>query len=190
MSTRQIRTLHDFARHRRDIEVTCYCGHKAVLPYVPVIAISSRENWPIGFGVAASYFRCSKCGSAPAFIGPRERSAIIAEYLSSTTAELVQLNVVLLRQASGGVPDERDTAIILTIAERQCTSDVPIGSCWSAFGTGVARRSWHELGEERTLSRQSTRWRRISGRAHLEVRVVTLQSLWSRHRRLYRLRLQ
>ena len=73
MSTRQIRTLHDFARHRRDIEVTCYCGHKAVLPYVPVLAKFSRENWPINLGSAARHFRCSNCGSAPAYIGPIER---------------------------------------------------------------------------------------------------------------------
>ena len=73
MSTRQIRTLHDFARHRRDIEVTCYCGHKAVLPYHPVIAKFSRENWPIGLGSATEHFRCSKCGSSPAYIGPMER---------------------------------------------------------------------------------------------------------------------
>ena len=73
MSTRVIRTIHDFARHRRDIEVTCYCGHKAVLDYRLVIARFSRESWPIGLGSAAGHFRCSKCGSSPAGIGPMER---------------------------------------------------------------------------------------------------------------------
>lgn len=73
MSTRQIRTLHDFARHRRDIEVTCYCGHKSVLPSHPLIERFNRENWPINLGTATARFRCSKCGSSPAYIGPMER---------------------------------------------------------------------------------------------------------------------
>jgi hypothetical protein len=73
MSTRIIRTIHDFARHRRDIEVTCYCGHKTVLPYLPVVARFSAECWPVSLGSATNYFRCSKCGSSPAYIGPMER---------------------------------------------------------------------------------------------------------------------
>ena len=73
VSTKQIRTMHDFARHRRDIEVTCYCGHKAVLPYREVIARFSAEGWSISLGNAAGHFRCSECGSAPAYIGPIER---------------------------------------------------------------------------------------------------------------------
>jgi hypothetical protein len=73
VSTRAIRTIHDFARHRRDIEVTCYCGHKSLLPYSQVLAKFSREKWPISLGTAAQHFRCSKCGSAPAYIGPMER---------------------------------------------------------------------------------------------------------------------
>jgi hypothetical protein len=73
MSTKHIRTIHDFSRHRRDIEVTCYCGHKAVLSYVAVVGRFSRENWSIGLDSAAEHFRCSKCGSAPAYIGPQER---------------------------------------------------------------------------------------------------------------------
>jgi hypothetical protein len=73
VSTKQIRSMHDFAGHRRDVEVVCYCGHNKVLPYRPVIAKFSRENWPTSLGSAAKHFRCSKCGSAPAHIGPMER---------------------------------------------------------------------------------------------------------------------
>jgi hypothetical protein len=73
VSTRQIRTLHDFSRHRRDIELTCYCGHKAVLSHIAVVAKFARNNWPIALGSAAGHFRCSKCGSAPRQIGPMER---------------------------------------------------------------------------------------------------------------------
>jgi hypothetical protein len=55
VSTRQIRTLHDFSRHHRNIEVRCYCGHKAVLPYQPVIDRFSREGWPISLGSAVGH---------------------------------------------------------------------------------------------------------------------------------------
>ena len=65
MSSRIIRTIHDFARHRRDIELTYYCGHKAVLPYQHVVARFSREGWSISLDSAAGHFRCSKCGSSP-----------------------------------------------------------------------------------------------------------------------------
>ena len=44
-----------------------------VLPYRPVIAKFSRENWPTSLGSAAKHFRCSNCGSSPAYIGPMER---------------------------------------------------------------------------------------------------------------------
>lgn len=73
MSTKQIRTIHDFSRYRRDVEVVCYCGHKAVLPHVAVVARFTREGWPISLGSALGHFRCSKCGSSPALIGPMER---------------------------------------------------------------------------------------------------------------------
>jgi hypothetical protein len=73
VSTKHIRTLHDFSRHRRDIEVICYCGHKAVLPFAPVIQRFSREGWPTSLGSALKHFRCSRCGSSPAQIGPMER---------------------------------------------------------------------------------------------------------------------
>jgi pyrrolidone-carboxylate peptidase len=73
VSTRQFRTIHDFSRHRRGIEVVCYCGHRAVLPYQAVMAKFSREGWPISLGSAAGHFTCSKCGSAPRQIGPMER---------------------------------------------------------------------------------------------------------------------
>ena len=73
MSTRVIRTIHDFARHRRDVEVACSCGHKAVLPYLQVVEKFSRERWAINLGSAAGHFRCSKCGSSPSYLGPMER---------------------------------------------------------------------------------------------------------------------
>lgn len=73
MSTKHIRTIHDFSRHRRDIEIVCYCGHTAVLPFTPVVQRFVRERWPISLGLAKGHFRCSKCGSSPAGIGPMER---------------------------------------------------------------------------------------------------------------------
>jgi hypothetical protein len=73
VSTKQIRTIHDFSRHRRDIELVCYCGHKAVLDFSPVVQAFARNNWPISLGLAAGYFRCSRCGSSPRLIGPLER---------------------------------------------------------------------------------------------------------------------
>lgn len=73
MSTRQIRSLHDFARHGRDIELACACGHRAVLPHRAVIARFSRQGWPIGLGSALRRFRCSKCGGRPERIGPMGR---------------------------------------------------------------------------------------------------------------------
>lgn len=73
MSTRVIRSIYDFARHRRDIEVTCHCGHKAVLEHRAVVRRFVQEGWARSLGMAARHFRCSKCGGAPAFIGPIER---------------------------------------------------------------------------------------------------------------------
>ncbi|HYD23826.1 MAG TPA: hypothetical protein VEB68_03450 [Croceibacterium sp.] len=73
MSTRVFRTIHDFVRHRCDIEVTCYCGHRAVLARLEVVARFNREGWPIGLAGAASHFRCKACGSCPANIAPAPR---------------------------------------------------------------------------------------------------------------------
>jgi hypothetical protein len=50
VSTRQIRTPHDFTGHRPDIQVTCYCGHEPVVPFLPVMAKISRANWLISLG--------------------------------------------------------------------------------------------------------------------------------------------
>lgn len=68
VSTSQIRTMHVIARHRRDIEVTCYWGHKAVQPFAQVLAKFSRENWSIG-----AAFSLLEMRQLPAYIGPRER---------------------------------------------------------------------------------------------------------------------
>jgi len=73
VSTRQIRSLHDFARHGRDIEIACACGHTAVLEHRAVIARFSGKGWPIGLGSALRRFRCSRCGAQPERIGPGER---------------------------------------------------------------------------------------------------------------------
>jgi hypothetical protein len=43
VSSKQFRTIHDFARHRYDIELTCYCGHKAVLRVTPLVERFARE---------------------------------------------------------------------------------------------------------------------------------------------------
>jgi hypothetical protein len=73
MGSKHFRTIHDFSRHRYDIELTCYCGHMAVLAFCPVVAKFAQEGWPITLGSAAGYFRCSQCGSSPRQIGPIER---------------------------------------------------------------------------------------------------------------------
>lgn len=75
MGTRVVRSLHDFARHRADIELTCRCGHYAVLPRGPVLARFRRKGWSMSLEGAAwlpsahAYFRCSKCGQRPVKIG-------------------------------------------------------------------------------------------------------------------------
>jgi hypothetical protein len=73
MSTRHFRSIHDFARFRMDVEVTCYCEHKAVLPVRQVVAAFHRNRWPIGLGSALGRFRCTKCGSSAKWIGPLPR---------------------------------------------------------------------------------------------------------------------
>jgi hypothetical protein len=70
MSTRVIRSLHDFSRHRMDIEIQCGCGRKAVLPYLPVMQRFAEKRWPIALGLARRRFRCTECGSVPRSIGP------------------------------------------------------------------------------------------------------------------------
>jgi hypothetical protein len=72
-STKQIRTVPDFSRHRRDLEVTCYCEHKGMLDFRHVAEIFSRKVWSIGLDSAVEHFRSSKCGIAPACIRPQER---------------------------------------------------------------------------------------------------------------------
>ncbi len=73
MSTRVIRTISDFSRHRIDIDVRCYCGHAGTLAYGPVVARFIREGWPGGLDAALGRFRCSMCGSRPKWIGPLPR---------------------------------------------------------------------------------------------------------------------
>ena len=73
MSSKIIRTIHDFARHGYDIELRCDCGHAAVLPKRDVIMIFSRRNWPIGLGSARRKFRCTQCGAMPTGLGPKMR---------------------------------------------------------------------------------------------------------------------
>lgn len=72
MSSKIFRTIKDFSRHRYDIEMTCYCGHKATLAVGPVGARFVSERWPVDLNLAVRYFRCSKCGGRPRQIGPME----------------------------------------------------------------------------------------------------------------------
>ena len=60
-------SLQDFARHRRNIALTCECGHYAVLPYRPVLARFERNRWSMSLEGAVwlksahAYFYCSRC---------------------------------------------------------------------------------------------------------------------------------
>lgn len=73
MGTKHFRSLHDFSRHRRDIELVCYCGHRAILSHIAVNRRFIERGWPTSLGSALERFRCSKCGSCPMQIGPMER---------------------------------------------------------------------------------------------------------------------
>ncbi|MEO7550843.1 MAG: hypothetical protein ABIT09_06850 [Croceibacterium sp.] len=73
MGSKRFDTIGDFIRHGHDIEIACYCGHKAILPAVKVALKFTRESWPLGLGLATRHFRCSKCGSSPSQIGPMRR---------------------------------------------------------------------------------------------------------------------
>lgn len=73
MGSKRFSTIGDFVRHGQDIEIACHCGHKTVLPAIPVALKFNREGWPQNIGMAARRFRCSKCGSCPAQIGPLMR---------------------------------------------------------------------------------------------------------------------
>ena len=73
MSTKHVRSISDFARIGKDVDVVCSCGHKATLPREMVVGRFVARNWPKGLGSALRYFRCSRCGSSAEHIGPKER---------------------------------------------------------------------------------------------------------------------
>lgn len=73
MSAKHVRSISDFARFRKDVEVACSCGHTTVLPYRHVVSAFVANCWPKGLGSALKHFRCLKCGSRPDRIGPRMR---------------------------------------------------------------------------------------------------------------------
>lgn len=85
MSTRIVRSLEDFSRHRMNIEVVCRCGHRAVLETGWVLARFREKGWSTSLGGAVWFadayarFFCSKCYARgrgvvrPARIGPGER---------------------------------------------------------------------------------------------------------------------
>ena len=73
MSTKHVRSISDFSRFRKDVDVQCSCGHKATLPFGLVVGRFVTMGWPKGLGSALRHFRCSKCGSTAAHIGPKER---------------------------------------------------------------------------------------------------------------------
>jgi hypothetical protein len=55
------------------VDVICFCGHEATLPYMPVVAKFSAKGWPVDLQSALVRFRCTKCGSAARSIGPMGR---------------------------------------------------------------------------------------------------------------------
>lgn len=85
MSTRVVRSLEDFVRHRMGIEVVCGCGHRAVLEAGWVLAWFREKGWStslagaVWFADAYARFYCLKCFTRrrgkvrPARIGPGER---------------------------------------------------------------------------------------------------------------------
>jgi hypothetical protein len=70
VSTRTVKSIKDFARHRMPIELVCYCGHVATLPFLPVVQRFVEKGWPVGLEMAMGYFRCRRRGSSPRHIGP------------------------------------------------------------------------------------------------------------------------
>jgi len=77
MSTRTVRSLPDFIRHRMDVEVACACGHKAVFSARQLYDEFAFQGWSMslsGFGDSMfRHFRCTKCGKRPVRIGPGGR---------------------------------------------------------------------------------------------------------------------
>lgn len=65
--------MSDFSRFRMDVDVLCYCGHKATLPHGPVVRLFVAKCWPKDLHSALSRFRCTKCGSAARHLGPVHR---------------------------------------------------------------------------------------------------------------------
>lgn len=73
MSTKHIRVMGDFMRFGMDIAVECECGHKTVLPWLPVLMRFHQKGWSHNLAAARRHFRCAKCGEHPAHIGPHRR---------------------------------------------------------------------------------------------------------------------
>lgn len=83
MSTRVVRCLKDFARHRMSIEVRCRCGHWALLEPRWVIDRFEEKGWSTslsGFGDSPyNHFFCTRCFTRtrqvvrPTRIGPGYR---------------------------------------------------------------------------------------------------------------------
>lgn len=77
VSTRVARSLQDLLRHGMECEVSCRCGHTAVLDAHKVYQLFGERKWSTSFSglmdSAYAHFRCSKCGARPSRIGPGER---------------------------------------------------------------------------------------------------------------------
>jgi hypothetical protein len=77
--------MHDFLRHRMDVELECRCGHKATLDARMVSDRFDRNKWYTGLGDGYSmgaphtHFYCTRCYARgrgkvrPTHIGPWER---------------------------------------------------------------------------------------------------------------------
>lgn len=85
MAARIIRSLEDFIRHRKGIELVCRCGHRAVLEAHWVLDRFHDKHWSTSLEGAAwltsahARFFCSKCYAGgrgvvrPKRIGPGQR---------------------------------------------------------------------------------------------------------------------
>jgi hypothetical protein len=96
MGSKHFRTVHDVARHCYDIELRCYCAHKAVLRVTPVVERFVRANWPIG----------PRFGSAPfPMLQVREPpTAGCADRAVTKAAECLQATRFGHSQQEGGPP--------------------------------------------------------------------------------------
>ena len=74
MGNKRFDTIFDFARHGFLVEITCACGHRAMLEPYPIIEQFMRERWPTNsLATARDHLRCSACGERPERIGPAMR---------------------------------------------------------------------------------------------------------------------